>query len=809
MRSRLLLLIPVLALLVWAALELSGDPAQKVGIGPAGSTATEERPADTQALQEPGRDAPAQEPEPESGRRQVIDTGADEDAQGLVPVQGAVKDPEGRPVAGVVVRLVARADGNGEPVTRPGRHQLGSSERSGPDGSFALREPLAPGTYQLTMSSRQDDLTLVNPIEGRFEVEAGQERAELSLVVTTVPAEWIRGQVLDPEGKPLEGAVVFARWEFLSETTDPEGRFALRRSRELYSGHADLVPVGVKPGEGHAGLPPGDPVAWGTDDLVLRVGVESGCVLEVVSAVSGEPIEEFGWVPFQLPQRKDLIQIMNLRDRGRHEDGKLAIGPISDGRVTLIVWPSDPRWSISPLQEIDVPRGRQVHHRVVLQESIPVEVRVVDGSRAPVRGARVRLGRVPAQAWKPGRKLTLYDLSTVSVGGALDQISLAVGEGVTDADGRVVMHAPAGDAILVVEAEAEGHPVIQERLPAGARSFELVLPTSAEIFGRCKPIELIEELKPGHGKALDNPGMQRQLNTHCLNVIAVGKGVTRSVPVGADGSFGIGGLPAGGYELQVNYFLTGHGVKGAWVRHRIQQVELAEGERKEVEVDLTPLLPVPVDLRVRINGLPLANGTLQLQRMKPPDEHGWRIPEYDKLLVSTDAEGRCLLGSLPPGTWQGEVRVTDASPSKGRLLMYADELGLWFPDLLEIERGRPARLDVDVVRRAVTLRVVEADGVTPARGRAVKLFANLRLQHLTTLDDNGELLVDPAPPIPFKVQLWAPAKDPYPLEPGAGPRPLSGREARPQGGGKQCGPFDPATFTPGHVIRLVAPKDGD
>ncbi|MCU0864955.1 MAG: carboxypeptidase-like regulatory domain-containing protein [Planctomycetes bacterium] len=154
-------------------------------------------------------------------------------------IRGHVRDANGQPVAGVVVRsMAAEAEGT---MRVTGGYQyppgiVGDSEATAADGAFCIRQ-LAPGPYLVGTVGDEERVAVVQ----RVVVPTGRD---VDLDLRLVPGLAIAGRVLGPEGKPAAGIPVYARVDGENaawDRTDQEGRFRLY---PLPAGECELVVVG-------------------------------------------------------------------------------------------------------------------------------------------------------------------------------------------------------------------------------------------------------------------------------------------------------------------------------------------------------------------------------------------------------------------------------------------------------------------------------------------------------------------------------------------------------------------------------------
>lgn len=175
---------------------------------------------------------------------------------------GVVFDADGRPAAGVQVRVGAEA------------------VVSGADGGWAL--VVAPGTVDLDVGSvHVDDLIVVTGLSTEVLVTLGEppavtvEAPEVRAVATeapTGPPGVVAGRIVDDTGKALSGVRLFVRGVEVEATTDKDGRFTLT----LPAGERDVTAIRAGYAAVHAAVvvdaAAPQTVAW----TMERAGLELG-----------------------------------------------------------------------------------------------------------------------------------------------------------------------------------------------------------------------------------------------------------------------------------------------------------------------------------------------------------------------------------------------------------------------------------------------------------------------------------------------------------------------------------------------------
>jgi RNA polymerase sigma-70 factor (ECF subfamily) len=309
--------------------------------------------------------------------------------EGEAVVTGRVTGQAGEPLAGIHVQWShSHGEEKGRVVTETAR-----------DGSYRLDFP------------RTEDWCAVSAFgEGwapsiREGVRPGNAEEPARVDFTLAPGHWLAGEVVDEEGRPVEGASIVAMttiYTLRNKTlypgnarearTDAKGRFSLR---DLSGPTAALRVKG--PRRGIVGGADGD---WG-NNYHPRVEVDRRVKLEILrwgmirgrvrDRETGEPVPIFGiklrkGTGYYDYSRTDPGEFFNSPE-GRFALRKLDQGPIqflveADGYI--------PRWVRDAAA---LPEERAADHEVEITRGRFLDGIVVDGSSgAPLSGARVIFG---------------------------------------------------------------------------------------------------------------------------------------------------------------------------------------------------------------------------------------------------------------------------------------------------------------------------------------------------------------------------------------------------------------------------------
>lgn len=335
-------------------------------------------------------------------------------------LEGRVRDPDGRPLAGARV-TVRRTD-------RPDGRFHGELLETGADGGFVV-ESLPAGARFVLQVVREGFLQASFP-----DLRADSE-APLEIVL--MPGIVVRGRVVDGAGGAASATVELRRGHrsYMSTTADGEGRFAfpeeepgrVRLSARSEAGRSEPIALDLEPGielpEVILTLEPAAAVGgWVLDENGAAVAA-ARLKLELVLEEDAEPLPP------------GFTAVATASPVGRFDVGGLEPGPY----LVSVEHPEH-----APAQErIELTRGDVTEVEIVLEELArrSIEGTVLDPAGAGLKGATVRLLR-------EGRG---FLRQTVTVRG-----------------GRFELEAP-GDGVYRLQAEhPELAPVRSEPLEVGA-----------------------------------------------------------------------------------------------------------------------------------------------------------------------------------------------------------------------------------------------------------------------------------------------------------------------------------------------------
>ncbi|HLQ37148.1 MAG TPA: carboxypeptidase-like regulatory domain-containing protein [Planctomycetota bacterium] len=622
-------------------------------------------------------------------------------------LRGIVVDPFGKPVPGVTMMF------NGPPLQLRGGHadQGLAGAISGADGTFVSVDGLAfAGAWHLWIVGGYD---LRSP--DRFTVDAEHGAEPLRIVVAERPA--IAGVCVDGSGVPVANVHL---------TTDQggdgfskeNGVFRIIASRGDPGGAARILVVASGASEA---IPDESLHPWGTVDVrvVLRPPVVAE--LTVVTADTGEPVEEFAVIC--RPDRDLVFALMCDRHGGRHPDGKVTIDQVTRGCNALLVLPAaDDLGASEPVFFDGGSAGTRL--RVALPRLRPCAVIVSDDAGEVVVGARVDLvctgGRELSADWSPDR-------SARGIGswpfGPMPFERLAQAD--TDANGMAMLRVGEHRRGLVLRVRAQNcAPLLLPDPPLviGGAPLRVRLVRTGALAGS---VEL-------HGQPHESVHVRLEYRQGGPLPLQLAYGMA----VQPDGSFEQRELPAGevqaGVVLQVSHYLPGGTIAVALASRMGSErtVRIEPGHTAHLELDLGDVRRATLRVTVTLDGVPAAGQSFDLEAQ----DSGLRNGRYD-----ADANGRFFAGELLPGRY----RLLAVSPERRALPMVAAQ---------EVELAPAQTRDVAFTLQARRLQVRLLDAVgKPAADLEVDAQCGHASARMRT-DADGGLTFAPAPELPITLR---------------------------------------------------------
>lgn len=642
------------------------------------------------------------------GRWGVIEPGATVDMGDVVlapgvAVAGRVVDESG---AGLANRSVSLRKGEG-PRVRLSGGWLTSRDflqtRTDASGFFEAHWPLPPGAYSVEVRE-----CVVKEPAGAVEMQA--PRADLRIVAAVPPPDTrptIEGVVVDARGAPVSNARILLGddW-FNGPQTGSGGSFVVKQSERV---SREPVVLGVD-AEGFVTWHASEPVDWGTHGL--RIELTAGPPLTIrVQRDDGAAVERFGIMLAPIwPNGGWSSRDRELKHLGEHPGGLLEISRTSTGRFRFAVVPAESTGlPCSPDREIEIEPGVPVHLDVAIAPEVERAVEVVTTRGEPARDVRVEL------LWYRGSRevtlqMTAMPIETARINSP-EHVAVLEDQATTDAEGRVTLRGRP-DGALALRLPGPGH------VPALVSPFSMtdegvarvVVGVGGTLRGRVEPVDVLASLREEAGLPAEGPVDDRRLDwLPSITLFRTGPDGRETFPadrssakvrLAEDGGFEVAGVPPGTWDVLLSSFRAhtapGLGFSGTG-RSRVAAtgVEIAEGEVREVAIDLSSWRRQPVTIGVRLDGGPLT-GRLALRGtlVGPPGVPEKEDYRYLDVQAQTEVET-----ALPQGSWKvsAEVRVGDVRAS------------LPGPTFV-VGAGDPVHVDVDLRLAACPVVVQGPDG---------------------------------------------------------------------------------------------------
>lgn len=553
------------------------------------------------------------------------------------------------------------------------------------------------------------------------------------ILLMTTTTKWLLGTFL------LAGALALA-WPWLAAAPPPDGRPVADAGPTAAVAQVPPSPTApTKPVEPErvAATPP-PPTA--PPAPTAPIGKPDEVVVVATDAATGQPIENFG-LRATMARRPLLPPGVPLQFGGEHAGGRLVV-PQAEFAERLFLLEAAAPYLPSGWFGLADAVLRSEERTIEVRLAVPVDVllKVVrEGGSAPVAGTSVELLR----PWPKSPEVTMRTNATLATAMSVQPDepemgmkvfggrALKLGSATTDAAGHAALRVPP-DEDFALRLVGPGHrPMVVQpwRIAAtGPREAVVAVGTGGSIRGHVGPAEAlaafrVEAPKPANGVPAPQPNGQTGLR---FRHVQTGELMPTStwpfggaVPIAADGSYAVDGLAPGDWQMT---FVGVYRVQEAAAqptgnprapepdRRGMVQFELpvvagvGDLEPRIVDVDLAPFVPGRLDASVQRDGVVVEAGQLALSTVgacgtpKPPQ--GGSMPN---LLLQA---GSRLVATLPPARY---VATLNTETKQGWTSLLLGEF--------DIHCGADTRVDFAVEVGSATLRIVEADGSTPAAGR--------------------------------------------------------------------------------------------
>lgn len=521
-----------------------------------------------------------------------------------IRVQGRVLDEAGKAVEKVSVRVQPGSDDS--TGNRPTLSPVWSTHGySGADGRFVCKKLLPAGPFRVHLDNT---FRLTKPIAGTLVPERPVE--ELTLVVTSEPkGPTLSGKVVDEAGQPIRNAriegIVETSGRLASDFSRRDGTFVLEAREPDASSPAPLRLTAT-----HDEFEPtttAEPVAWGKTDVVLTMRRAGGLAIHVHDEEQ-RPLTDF--VVRVAPRESNRVSSDDhrVRTRGPYEAGFATVPGVPIGKWTVVVEFATKEGRAPVFTPIEVAGNGGHRIDVRAPKHVTRMLRLVDGAGAPVAGSKVQLCALEGGTFDANTRVMDYEQFFGNAGRGR---ALRLAEATTDAGGTAPLVGPPG-VKLGVAALGPGHVPLHcadVRLDL-AEELVLTVALGARLRGRVGPPEAVAELRRLGGEDA------RDLS---LQLIQADGGKRMTVPsqhgderfsIAADGTFDIGGLPPGSWQVAVYYWVAfGSGATGKRLPTGV--VTLTDGATTGFDPDIHGVLPGTLRATVQKNGVPLADAQIQ------------------------------------------------------------------------------------------------------------------------------------------------------------------------------------------------------
>jgi RNA polymerase sigma-70 factor (ECF subfamily) len=529
-----------------------------------------------------------------------------------IRIRGRVVDEQGMGQAAVALQACCVAS------ERPRVHPSGVvTMTSRDDGTFGPSEPLPSGNGYLVLTNR----SLAHGTTVELKLQRERRMLDLEVVVLQHEPLGISGIVVDEAGRPLTDVRFVAGTEAWV-STHADGTFTASFLAER--GPGPFVVSAGKDGYEDAIAPP---LPRGTTDAKLVLRRAAGLRVRVVADEDSRPVPVFTALLMGPAPTHAGIQLYREQT---WPDGMAQLPGVTGGEYSVWVNPADERLSPSGFVPVKVVQGLPAELEVRLEprRGRLLHVQDADGRAA----AAVDVELIDPVGQPLGLDTYAYAPDQRRVYGAQYAAPL-LQAGATDSRGELMLRGPARRELAL-------------RLRGGGCSLQLVRPVAlagdsplvvraerqARWLGRLVPVEVGSELVRLHGHPDDPRGAVG------LSLWRDGDSMRRRLdpplPIAADGTFAVDGIPSGTWQVNV---MVDH---SAW---HAAEIKVAEGQELHQDVDVTPLRPVQLDLRVTVDGQPY-DGNINTVAWHAMGRSGQRMGSSG--YHHTNADGHLLLDTF-------------------------------------------------------------------------------------------------------------------------------------------------------------------
>ncbi len=387
--------------------------------------------------------------------------------------------------------------------------------------------------------------------------------------------------------------------------------------------------------------------------------------VHVTDAATGEPIQNYGVrvIPKPGTTRSQSGRDRRVRQRGEHPDGLVTIEGLRRGVHWMWILPTGGDWVHAGYVEFELTDQGAPRQEVALSRPTTRTLLVEDKEGDAIANTRVELlaprGKLP---------ISLATFATPLDGSAFtsspDQAQV-IQEGETDTEGRLTLSAH-GEHVCALRVLGPGHaPTVLNDIALSRVDDPWVVrvPSGAVITGSIKPVELLAQLRRGAGVENDQDQKRARAQSPGLRLHQADEqraehppGHNTKFDIAADGSYRIDGIPPGDWVMSLVYWRR-HGNSHTFRQDQIGSVSsLGEGDRRELDLDLSHLLRSSLSGTVIVDGSP-HRGAVQLMAELGVDPSGRQQTDYR--LATCDRDGKFEIVAVQ-GKWRAYVQTGSA-----------------------------------------------------------------------------------------------------------------------------------------------------
>ena len=513
-------------------------------------------------------------------------------------LRGVVVDELGRPVPGVFLSMDPEPQLAADGAWVADRH-LG--QRTGIDGRFAQKYPVAPGDYHATVIEHTVSAPEIVAVRG----DPPDLDVRIVLQLGAAAGE-IQGTVADETGRLLDGVMLYSVPEGAFACSVQDGSFRMVRGSTMPG-----TPIQLRVGSDAADAEV-TPLAyaWGSEGvgIVLHGGLD---VELCVHGSDGTPVNDFSIAMYTLDSRN----WSQHQDRFRNcAEGRARVRGVRRGQWQLMVIPEDAVLDTSAYQTFDVGDATPNRVDVVVPRRGSRQLQLRTPAGRPVADSAVRLldpaGNEPGLDWHMLPPMEWHHTTD-------PRKVLLLQEATTDADGKAQLRGPV-DRPLDLALLGPGHvPVIVRGVRFDdAALLEVTVAVGATVVGRARPAGIREELL-----RLANCTEQLAHDPTATGFrVAMADGTifpARQEPpalLQPDGTFRLDGVPPGRGQLKLQYSWSYGSSRVTGPMETVATLDLRDGETTRVAADLSSFVTGGLEAQVLHDGRPLADETITVER---------------------------------------------------------------------------------------------------------------------------------------------------------------------------------------------------